>query len=324
MKTLKKIEMSCGEANSLMFEYLDGELSSREALRLSAHISECPDCRAELESCRKLLDEIGKVEYPVPEKLHSNVMALVGSTAQDSPSRLKRVFGRSIGMGKRGIAAFGTFAAACAVVALVILNRGYISGGASDLASPETVQDAMVEAAGENTFSPETVGALTFSSPITMTEEAATGSAPTASNKNENNVNYKYAAADTTAMTEVTAAPDNSAELKKALAVRLQGESDRLMEAVNSWLDAGTAVLVFSSNKQPIIDGGEIIRIDGFNTVSFREILGSDAGEKLEQLIKLREENGESYQSFVPDGEFDALVVAYCPEEAVILEETSK
>ncbi len=307
----------------MMFEYLDGELGSRDSERLSAHISECPECRSELEDCKKLLDTIGKIEYPVPDRLHSNVMALVGAAAQDKPSRFGSII---MGGRRRGFAAVGTLAAACAVIALVILNRGYIEHGASDLAAPEIAQDVQATGAtGEGDYySTETVGALKFSSPMTTSEETA---------EPENFAEAKAPVFSDNSIGGSIVTDDNDygysadrvySEKSDELIIGAAEDAAQLSEMIDSWVSAGTAVLVFNSKETPVFPDGEAIKVAGFKTVSFCEIISSDADEKLTEIIKSCEAKGEKYQSFIPESDYDTLVVAYYPEESVLVEEASE
>ena len=326
MKKRNGNRLSCGEARSMMFEYLDGELGSRDSERLSAHISECPECRSELEDCKKLLDTIGKIEYPVPDRLHSNVMALVGAAAQDKPSRFGSII---MGGRRRGFAAVGTLAAACAVVALVILNRGYIEHGASDLAAPEIAQDMQATGAtGEGDYySTETVGALKFSSPMTTSEETAEpeyfaeAKAPVFSNDAIENYivtgddSYGYSA-DRGDINE------DSDKLKIGTAE----DAARLSEMIDSWVSAGTAVLVCNTGHLVVINEGEAIRVGGIDSYEFREITGDDAPVRLFELEKALENENVDFRSYLPDSAdgFDCLVIAYSPEYPELTEDTAK
>ena len=42
---------------NMLNEYLDGELSPAESARMDAHFEACPDCRAELEALRELIEK---------------------------------------------------------------------------------------------------------------------------------------------------------------------------------------------------------------------------------------------------------------------------
>jgi anti-sigma factor RsiW len=52
----------CRQAVMLMSDYLDGQLSKRDRLRLEAHLGECPHCSEYLEQLRVTIASLGKAE----------------------------------------------------------------------------------------------------------------------------------------------------------------------------------------------------------------------------------------------------------------------
>jgi anti-sigma factor RsiW len=52
MRTHLRRDLVCREAVSLMTEYLDGELSPRDARRLERHLADCPNCMEYLQQLR--------------------------------------------------------------------------------------------------------------------------------------------------------------------------------------------------------------------------------------------------------------------------------
>ena len=113
----KKRNISCGEARELMFDYLDGTLSTSMENKLKHHIENCSECRIELDERKALLDSIGKIELDAPKELYPNVMQLVGLTEQDKKKR------PNILTARRRYIPIGTIAAACAIFVFIMLNR---------------------------------------------------------------------------------------------------------------------------------------------------------------------------------------------------------
>jgi anti-sigma factor RsiW len=52
MRTLLRRDLVCREAVSLMTDYLDGALSTRDARRLERHLADCPNCTEYLKQLR--------------------------------------------------------------------------------------------------------------------------------------------------------------------------------------------------------------------------------------------------------------------------------
>lgn len=294
----KKIGMSCDEARELMFGYIEGELDQREASRLAAHLIDCPECREELESCRKLLDTLAKTEYPVPDRLHSSVMALVGSTPQEKPSPMKRIFG---GTGRLA-AGIGTIAAACAVITLVIVGRGYFLPH-TDLASDE--RDLAAGAELMPGGDPETVGALFFASPMTSDENEMTPNELPA----ESSISVTPSANDYS----------DTANQKKAdvTEITVDGGEDRIILAdrslsiaVDDFVNAGNAVVVISGEFPGESDYGTEIKVAGLEDLNFREV-EDDAENALLGIENLAVTNSVNSKVYIPDGGYDSLIIVY-------------
>ena len=287
-----------------MFEYLDGELDSRTSAKLTAHLMDCRECQTELEGCRKLLDEIGKVDYPVPEALHGNVMALVGCTAQDKPSKFKRVFGS---FGCR-TAAIGTFAAACAVVAIVILNRGFINAN-SGIAEPVERMQIGIGAAyqPDGSGSTETVGALKFASPMTSvdtTTVAAPSKTEVVENSNAASDGGEYGYSNS--LDVVTTETETGANLK--IASQPIYESPIVM-TVNNFVKSGTAVMIIPVDSNVGATDGEMIKLSGLENLNCREVIGDNVYECLQVYESELKEDGADYQIFLPVGAYDSLII---------------
>jgi uncharacterized protein DUF4349/putative zinc finger protein len=70
--------MNCSEFRDLIFSFLDGELSSFEKEQFEQHLSQCDDCKLELEAYKKLVEETQKLpmeELPIGycKKLHKSL-----------------------------------------------------------------------------------------------------------------------------------------------------------------------------------------------------------------------------------------------------------
>lgn len=287
MKTRKKNGIGCDEARELMFEYLDGELDPRTSAKLTAHLMECPECEKELDECRRMLEEIRKVEYPAPSALRGNVMALVGCTPQEKPSRFKRIVG-----GRRFTTAVGTVAAACAVIALVVLNRGVIGVGGGN-AEPLEKENVGVGAAYQpDAGATETIGALQFSAPKTTADNSGDLTV-------ERTENFAYPGnVDTTALLEASS-------LKKSAL----GDEMTISLAVENFIKSDTAVLIVPIDSKVGSDVGEEVTIAGLEQLNCREYNGDDASEVMMSLESELWNDGTEFQPFVPDGEFDSLVI---------------
>ena len=57
----RRRDVVCREAVALMSDYLEGNLTRREAERLEAHLAECPHCSEYLAQIRTTIDALGRV-----------------------------------------------------------------------------------------------------------------------------------------------------------------------------------------------------------------------------------------------------------------------
>jgi len=58
----RRHDFVCREAVALMTEYLDGQLSERDVVRLEGHLSACPHCSEYLAQLRVTIDALGRAE----------------------------------------------------------------------------------------------------------------------------------------------------------------------------------------------------------------------------------------------------------------------
>jgi anti-sigma factor RsiW len=66
MRWFRRRALVCRDAVTLMSDYLDRRLPSRDAHRLERHLADCPHCQEYLEQLRVSIDALGRV---VPEDL---------------------------------------------------------------------------------------------------------------------------------------------------------------------------------------------------------------------------------------------------------------
>lgn len=79
--------MSCEQVDSLLNEYLDGELDSVTAATVEAHLAECDSCRQTYEQLRAICGAVGRLAEPVPDGLHKKIMTAVRTEARVSRRR---------------------------------------------------------------------------------------------------------------------------------------------------------------------------------------------------------------------------------------------
>lgn len=129
--------LDCDRACDMMFDYIDGELRDNEAELFEAHIKECDACRRELAERREMLELIKLAGNEPTPTLHDGVIERIA----DVPQHKSNIFTRF-----RYLPA-GTLVAACAVVMVLVVARGYIFGGGS-MDAVMDVEDKGILAAG--------------------------------------------------------------------------------------------------------------------------------------------------------------------------------
>ncbi len=67
--------MNCGKYKNMIPVYISGELEDNDYSELSAHLDECAECRAALDSERKIIDVAGVDMHEVPESLNSIILS---------------------------------------------------------------------------------------------------------------------------------------------------------------------------------------------------------------------------------------------------------
>jgi Predicted transmembrane transcriptional regulator (anti-sigma factor) len=105
------IDFTCDQFKELMFDYIDGELSSDEALQFENHLKNCGgDCSNEFEKLKKMMDSIKASRYVTGNELYA---ALVPQIEIESKSIRHNNMLRNIRM-------YGSVAVA-AVIMIVML-----------------------------------------------------------------------------------------------------------------------------------------------------------------------------------------------------------
>lgn len=79
--------MSCEQVDSLLNEYLDGELDAVTATAVEAHLAECDSCRQTYEQLRAICGAVGDLAEPVPDGLHKRIISAVRTEARSARRR---------------------------------------------------------------------------------------------------------------------------------------------------------------------------------------------------------------------------------------------
>ena len=74
--------MSCTEIQQILGTHLDTELSTDETRRVELHLSECPECRGELEALRTLTQGIASEHTEIPAGLWDGIEQRLAATDQ--------------------------------------------------------------------------------------------------------------------------------------------------------------------------------------------------------------------------------------------------
>jgi len=75
----------CEEALNKLFEYIDGELSDEELLRIGSHLKECPPCEAERRINEKIRLLVSKAHTgQAPHQLRERVLSTIQMAREES------------------------------------------------------------------------------------------------------------------------------------------------------------------------------------------------------------------------------------------------
>lgn len=80
-------EMECAESMRQLWEYLDGELTPEQTLRLSAHLAVCQRCHPQLAFEQAFLDVLASArrDDPAPPSLRRRVLAVLQAEGLHPP-----------------------------------------------------------------------------------------------------------------------------------------------------------------------------------------------------------------------------------------------
>ena len=313
--TQRNKRLTCEKARDLMFDYIDGETSETDTRRLDEHLAECPDCRAELEERRQMLEQIKLIGQKAPPRLYDNVMSLVECTPQELPKRSKKLFGERF-------IPIGTLSAACVVAVLALVGRGAASGAdstatldiaarrynAASLDGYESYAGAYAptEAAG-STLDSET--AVLFANPF-MDETKAETTLPSP---------------ETFAYTESPVIESDAGMSESNYAAILES-SEEILDRWQQYLDdmrfsEDYAVLVCSSGAMDdmsvfIESIGVSTELDSAKVYIINDNKDTTAEEYYTALMSLLDKSGELYISRVPrNAEFNECFIVLMDEE---------
>ena len=112
----------CGQVSNNISAYIDGELSEKEREKISVHLENCPECRAQLESTRKTIDKINKLPLVgLPDGLHNSIMERLENSAHTKlPDARPPAFGSSF----KNVRRYATVAAAIFIVFVSLSAAG--------------------------------------------------------------------------------------------------------------------------------------------------------------------------------------------------------
>ncbi|WP_291377539.1 mycothiol system anti-sigma-R factor [Demequina sp.] len=75
----------CQEAVDRLFEFIDGELTDEELLRIGAHLKECPPCEAELRINEKIRLLVSQAHgEKAPHQLRERVLSTLRMAREES------------------------------------------------------------------------------------------------------------------------------------------------------------------------------------------------------------------------------------------------
>ena len=99
--------MTCDEVSPELFSLISNQLNEREAQQMQAHLSTCPDCRAEYQSLNLIWEGLSTVEMvEVPEDLRKRTLNRIYSEAEKTKSVISSSglsFGRAVTAGVAGV-----------------------------------------------------------------------------------------------------------------------------------------------------------------------------------------------------------------------------
>ncbi|MBQ2707368.1 MAG: zf-HC2 domain-containing protein [Clostridia bacterium] len=292
MRTDKK-PLSCEEARDLMFDYLDNNLTPSRTERLLAHLAACADCRAELDERREMLALIADVAEDPPAALHDSIMRAIADIPQDAPG-----FGAKILTDKkRRFIPWGTIAAACAAVMILVAGRGMLPGtGAGDIVSPAADRLALAEAADATDT------------------DAALYQAKLGDLSGEEDV----VIVETTAGVSVLSPGPAPSDTKNTPVTKQKADAAALDALIDANPDTDAAVLALYASAfdglAPVTEA-EQLTVGGFDVTCYR--VTENAAETFGGYVNLFEKEKIDYRVNIPEGsEFDEFQIWLLDEAA--------
>lgn len=83
--------MNCESAKEQLIDLLSNQVPETERTRIEAHLAQCPDCQAELESTRHLWRAMGSAPTPEPgEKVRTRFYAMLETYQHDETRKRRR------------------------------------------------------------------------------------------------------------------------------------------------------------------------------------------------------------------------------------------
>ena len=82
-----------------------------------------------------------------------------------------------------------------------------------------------------------------------------------------------------------------------------------IVMTVNNFVKSGTAVMIIPVDSDVGATDGEMIKLSGLENLNCREIIGEKVYERLLVYESELNEDGANYQTFLPDGTFDSLII---------------
>jgi hypothetical protein len=119
--------MNCKSAQRFLPGYLDGAIASREHARVRLHVESCDDCRNLLESYRRLVVALARVEPIQPPANLATSIRISASKARSPWQALRHVWARGVMtfenvLGPLAVPATGGLVTALVVFALLVQN----------------------------------------------------------------------------------------------------------------------------------------------------------------------------------------------------------
>lgn len=168
-------DFTCNQFIDLIFSYIDNELSTDEKLNIEEHMEKCPECKAEYQKAKNLLETIKESRYTADNRLYTTLVP-----------RLKQMRQRSI---LNKIRMYGSVAVAAVIILVTIVyvmpmtksnitdNSLVFDAEMNEMQLAETEQEIAIEETGQKIVAGEIMPSRvalysdsTSSSRLTMTD----------------------------------------------------------------------------------------------------------------------------------------------------------